>query len=492
MEQLFGFTNARIWDEVIPLATEIISWEIDPMEKARVYSVRATAYHHKGDNGRAFGDFNKGLEIDSNCAVIYYDRGFVYCNQNRYDEAIADFLLVGKLRLDMKATDPQVHLATRVVNIFDHNTQPMRCEAFKLYMELLSTISFIQQAQFYGPTGFYSMQKLLHCRSEGKIAHYTSLHALKGIASEKRFRFYNVAYMNDPEEGRRFFEIMRNIGTDVENIFYGDDDKIHLSPAYIGSFVLVDPSRHQRDNLLLWRTYGKHDGKEATGACLILEHDGTCFAKDFKPQIGPMSQSWLDSENISKPQLYAKPALYKISYTEKEDNKISIIPEGGDLSLYKEQHKGSLKKQGNFHWCEDKNSSLPALAEQIATIKKFNQSCPKEKESQLNELARGFLDTIRFLFKSNHYREEQEVRVVQFHRYKENENHMERNTIKVDVERFPPRFYLEAPEIFRFSEVILGPNTLNVREWKHWIQHEQQNPKVKVLPSTIKYKSEHS
>ena len=72
------------------------------------------------------------------------------------------------------------------------------------------------------------------------------------------------------------------------------------------------------------------------------------------------------------------------------------------------------------------------------------------RKNRLKRLARELLDNIRFLFKASHYKEEQEVRVVQFCYYDENMS-QEPNRIKVDTEQIPPHFYLDAHDNFRFD-----------------------------------------
>ena len=114
--------------------------------------------------------------------------------------------------------------------------------------------------------------------------------------------------MNDPEEGRVLFEIIKGHGIEnVEEVFYGNDEKKpHLSPAYIGSFVKVDKEDEEKDKLFLWRTYGKHDGQEAAGACLIFKHGGTVFAEKYRQRIGAMQQLQLklltSAGDASKPR----------------------------------------------------------------------------------------------------------------------------------------------------------------------------------------------
>ena len=417
---------------------------------------RGVSYLEKGDYDNAIKDFTRAIELKPEDPDAYLWRGRAYLKKEDYDKAFEDFLSAGKQDSTIKLTIPLAYLASRIDDIFhqDQDAQCQKSEAFSLYEKLLDTITLIQEALFHQP-------ETSQCE---EVTHYTSLHALKKLAGKKSFRFYNVTYMNDPDEGRKFFKIMEDNEANVEEFFYEKNDQPYLSPAYIGSFTMVTPKESQKDDLFLWRTYGKHDDKEAAGACLLFKHDGSCFARRFKHQLGPIPQSLLDNESTSESRPQAKPSLYKISYPGDEDKKFL-------------EH-------------------LENLAEQINLINDFNNKKQhKKKKEQLDELARNFLDTIRFLFKSDHYKAEKEVRIVEFHAYKEDKAQSSDNNIKVDVKQIPPRFYVEAPEDFCFSEVILGPRVRSSRDWKQWIEYERKNSEVsevKVQQSIIKYGSPYS
>ena len=215
---------------------------------------------------------------------------------------------------DLKFVCPPNYVASQIAAIYKGSKKKDKAKAFELYSKLLNSIVKIQGKQFYKP-------------KEGReVAHYTSLHTLKELANKEPFRFYNVAYMNDPEEGSVFFDIIRELGINVKEVFYGEDeDPPYPSPAYVGSFIMVDSNnQEQKDELFLWRTYGKHNGQEAAGACLIFRHEGTCFAKSYEPQVGDMQRLQSepsmvagDLKNLGERQQF-KPALYKIFYVDKE------------------------------------------------------------------------------------------------------------------------------------------------------------------------------
>ena len=267
----------------------------------------------------------------------------------------------------------------------------------------------------------------------------------------------------------------------MQEVFYGDESQPYPSPAYIGSFVKVDVKESkQKDELFLWRTYGKHDGQEAAGACLVLKHEGTVFAENCGLQIGAMQQlqsKLLMSEGVRQnpaERQPLKPELYKIVYSDEE------IPQEFPLSPPM-QLAGipSSDKWNKQELCEKLVESLKRIKEHIENEK------DNENKRELRKLVCDLLDTIRFLFKARHYREEKEVRVVQVRYYGETKTAQEPNDIQVDMEQIPPRFYLETDENFRFSEVILGPQTRGASEWKRWLK--KQDETLSVKKSEINY-----
>ncbi len=110
------------------------------------------------------------------------------------------------------------------------------------------------------------------------------------------------------------------------------------------------------------------------------------------------------------------------------------------------------------------------------------------RNGELDEkkLARSMLDEIRFLFKEDHYREEEELRIVKI----QNFNDELPEDVKVDIDRFPPRFYMEVSDQLQLKKVILGPQVKAFAGWKEWIKTE--NSDLKVKQSKIPYTSDYS
>ena len=432
--------------------------------------LRGLACIDEGNYDQAIEDYTKALELspqlgdDRVIGVTYWGRGFAYIKKGDFLDAFRNFVQANDRNRVLKTQMPEIYVADKIADTYKDHVEEDRASAFKLYFRLLEAISNIQQKQLYAP------------QPNAEVAHYTSLDTLNSLADKGRFRLYNAAYMNDPEEGRVFFDIMKESRIDVQKGFYGDEAPPYVSPAYIGSFVRVDAKElEQKDELLWWRLYGKHGGQEAAGACLIFKHEGTVFAEKCGVQIGAMQQlqsKLFMSEGVRQnpeERQPLKPELYKIVYSDEE------IPQ--EFPLSPPMQLAGIPSSDKWN----KQESCEKLVESLKRIKEhIDNEKDNENKRELRKLACDLLDTIRFLFKSRHYREEAEVRVVQIRYYDQENTTQESTDIQVDTEQNPPRFYLETHENFRFSEVILGRQAPDVPEVirrlkEHGIKAKQSN-----------------
>ena len=460
----------RNWDELIAIVTQIIELEQEPNEKALHYLTRGAAYNYKGDHELAIADFDEALNLVPfdplmKSMGLFY-RGVTSIRQENFLDAFADYVTVDECDPVLKTRVPAIYVAVEIAAIYKDTDEEDRGKAFELYFRLLEAISNIQQKQFYA------------LQQNAEVAHYTSLDTLKSLADKGRFRLYNAAYMNDPEEGREFFKIMEKSGIDVQEIFYRDESQSNPSPAFIGSFVKVGVKEpKQKDELLWWRLYGKHDGQEAAGACLIFKHEGTVFEEKCRGQIGAMQQ--LQSKRLMlagatinpEEKQPLKPELYKIVYSDEE------IPQ--EFPLSPAMLLAGIPSSDKWN----KQELCEKLAESLKLVKKhIEEEKDDTSKKELRKLVRNLLDAIRFLFKSHHYRKEDEFRVVQVRYFDETKTTQESTGIQVDTEQIPPRFYLETHKNFRFSEVILGPQVHGVPELLPWLKERGIKAKKSIIP----------
>ena len=310
-----------------------------------------------------------------------------------------------------------------------------------------------------------------------------------------------------------FYENDEESKIDIKKYFYENKDKSYRSPAYIGSFVLFEGE----DKLSLWRTYGKHDTEEAAGACLIFNSE-QCFSENMPYQYGRMTESMppaninLQLANIMRNDAIdrngvQKLVLYKIYYRRELDNELrkelqklrdqlknteGIInnevqekKRKEKLEILEEQLKVIEKIINNGIQEEKIKKELQELGKQLEIIKQFIEEKVSKKETKntLRRLARELLDSIRFLFKERYYRDEKERRVILW-RYGERDKSSE-SKIKRDTDNIPPRFYTKAPENFRFSRVILGPNAKHAQQWQRWFKAQAED--IEINQSDIPY-----
>ncbi len=441
-------------------------------DKAVIYYNRGNAKYRLGDYSAAILDYNKAIRFNPDLAIVYYSLGVAYCNLKspKYKKAFDNFVKADQKDKVQKTLFPSVYITHRLCNIIQEKEK--QSEIFPFYYKLIEKITDVRKKQFHSPTE--------------EVSHYTSLNTLKLLADNKRFRFYNTAYMSDLEEGRTFFEIMRDKEIDVEKLFYLYNP--HPSPAYIGSWVMVTSrSREQKDELFLWRIYGKQDNEEAAGACLIFKPE--CFARSIPEQFGRMQQIRA-TENPAKtvePNTPQQSVSMEKAQDKNEESKnqgiVDTLP-----ALYKVAYISGREDEDSDKDLQESLESLAGFLKEIDKLIQDNKWKSKENALDLRALVCELLDNIRFLFKSAHYREEHEVRVIDTHYYTESSRVNPDNRLKQDdQDEFPQRFYLEAPESMRFSEVILGPETRNSARWEFWLK--VQKPGLDVRRSQIKYRS---
>ena len=442
------------YSEAVALAPDNVS----------AYIERGIVYRNGGDLAAAMKDGQKVMRLAPQNAWAYFLCGEGYFFQKKYTLSLKHHAKAGELNGKFIAKFARVYIAGKI-SAFEMGDE-QQAEAFRLCYNLV-VAAYKVQLKLFKPAGGY------------EIAHYTSLDTLKALADNKPFRLYNVAYMNDPEEGRTFFKIMEGEGVDVEGVFYKDASQgtrlspayesasqgARLSPAYIGSFVNATQQEGQKDNLFSWRTYGKHNGDEAAGACLIFG-----------------SEQFADS--MTDMQFGGMLGLPEMSVGNRSDSSVEMptsstsVPSAKAWSpapLFEVAYKGKAKAMDDL---------LEELAASIKQVQEFlQQSAPENSKPKLITLVREVLDSVRFLFKANDYQEEHEVRVIRMLYPVSTENQPER---KIDMERIPPRFYLELPNT-RLNEVILSPKEKRYEEWEYWLKQKSKLGKTTITKSKIKY-----
>ena len=332
------------------------------------------------------------------------------------------------------------------------------------------------------------------------MAHYTSphvCHILFGIGGRETaspMRLGSSTYMNDPSEGRGLLDLLNQQYLELENKADG---------ASHNAFFTCFSSRV--NDLNQFRLYGKEDGVEASGCCLVFNKNGDWLREaDVSVPFRSLSQkSGQDSDGLPEAGFsdneYEKLPLYQVAYIAYQDEYIadkkceiwlSAPNKAFDLhqNLAKENLSSSirftlnsnisrfgirLKTVGNEDWHQFRLEKLKeALEELIGFFKDKSAVSDDDKEA---------LEYIRYLFKDFAFRDEEEFRLLVIKPIDSEEIEYCETTQSV---------YIPYADIRnRADEVILGTNyekTGNQRKAEVFRYHMKQKcPDVKVSRSTL-------
>ena len=307
------------------------------------------------------------------------------------------------------------------------------------------------------------------------MAHYTSphvCHILFGIGGNETaspMRIGSSTYMNDPSEGRGLLDLLNQQDLELEN---KTDGVSH------NAFFTCFSSRV--NDLNQFRLYGKEDGVEASGCCLVFNKNGDWLKEaDVSAPFRSLSEkSGKDSDGLPEAGFsddkYEKLPLYQVAYVAYKDEYIAEKKCGIWFPSQKEPKFGiRLKPVGNEEWHQFRLNKLKeALEGLIGFFKDKSAVSDDDKEA---------LEYIRYLFKDFAFRDEEEFRLLVIKPIDSKEIEYCETTQSV---------YIPYTDIRnRADEVILGTNyekTGNQRKAEVFrYQMKQKCPDVKVSRSTL-------
>ena len=278
--------------------------------------------------------------------------------------------------------------------------------------------------------------------SKLNLSHYTKIDTLKNIlrndsGSEKRpnFRLSNTAYMNDLFEGNIFLEMLckadENTKGIVNSTFETNKNFVrNKSDVYLGSL-----SRAQ-DSFTMWSIYGDKEK-----GCTI--QFGDAFFNICGSQYNSLIKDYLMSKYLDSDY-----PLYNVQYISYDENGEVYINEFKD-DLYN-------------------------LAEAWKRLKDLlEKEKKKEDVEEVHRFAVNMINEVRYLFKSDNYKSEEEVRIIDTQFFDDTKANTEWST-KV------PKVYVEINREIEDLTVKLGSKIDNVTlsEIIGWLSH---SPYVKNI-----------
>ena len=304
------------------------------------------------------------------------------------------------------------------------------------------------------------------------LAHYASssvCNKLFGVVNEddsSPMRIGSSSYMNDPSEGEGLLELLSLQDLELEN----KTDCLHHN-AFFACFS------SRVNDLNQFRLYGKEDGVEASGCCLVFNKNGDWLkVPDISAPFRSITKNQDENlaefkeANISNVE-YENLPLYQVAYIAYKDEYIAEEK----CQRWLDNSFGICLKTigGNKDW---HNFRLDQLKEALQELIGFF----KEKD-HVNDKNKNALEYIRYLFKDFAFRDEEEFRVLKM---------AEIGSEEIKYCKTTQSIYLPYADISNVvDEVILGTNyeKTNSRHKVEVFQHQmrQKCPNVKISRSSL-------
>ncbi len=427
--------------------------ELKP-DYAIAYINRGSSWNQKGEFDNAIADYTKGIEFKPDNAIAYYNRGNSWNYKGEYDKAIADYTKAIKLNpeyseayfnrgytrknnrinLDKCIEDFEQYL--RLISIKDD----LGVIVAKYHIqELREKIADTQLIEIGNITS--EIKKLLLIR-DGCITHYTSLTTTKILLLEEnsRFRISEGAFLNDTSEGTELFKFLNKQFSKANSD--GLVAETFAPKPFIGSFV----AEEKHDDLNLWRFYGKENGTEAKGCAITIRID------DFIKAINRLLTEGHEKQGTN---IESDISFYKVAYWDHNSKELNVIIPNSS------------------------NQDEKKLKELIQNLKTKVKEYKQEDRSILEK----YLNSIAFLFKSDVYKNENEIRlVIKGIEFKKN----------IDREISPPRVYIDLVNIRHLiKQITLGPKVDKSDEWAAAFHYSYDRDTVeapKILISRLPFK----
>lgn len=316
------------------------------------------------------------------------------------------------------------------------------------------------------------------------LAHYTSpsvCEKLFGIVNNigsvddqkiNPMRISSSTYMNDPSEGKELLELLNLQDLELEN-------KADC-PVYNAFFTCFSS---RVNDLNQFRLYGKENGVEASGCCLVFNKSGDWLKE---PDVSASFRSFTKKQNGYSEELIKADTsdfedenlpLYQVAYIAYHDE--YIAKEECTIGLLDEDKKETkfgirLKPVGvNAKLYEIRKDRLEGALTQLIRIFK--------RKSNISDEDRKALEYIRYLFKDFAFRDEEEFRLLKIEQIGSKEIEYCQDTKSVYLP------YTDIRDIV--DEVILGTNyEKSGKERKAEVfQHLMRKyyPNVKVSRSSL-------
>jgi len=393
------------------------------------FKTRGIIYSEIDKNDLAIKDFNESVKLNPNDDFIFFLKAESFVELEEYEKAITDY------KIFIEKTD-------------DNYWKEQAKSEIERLQEILSDPFFkiIEKA-------VERIQNELLYKGES-ITHYTNMGGAKALLlnEDSLFRLSEAHYMNDTSEGEQLNKAVGDVKLTIKNKLP------FIAKPFLGSFVGDD-----MDNYLnLWRMYANTNGNDGCGCAITLSR------KEFLKTI---------SQFIPSPPKKKDEEMDEKEVTIQSSNSFN----SSDFECYCVAY---LNKKNKCIDSDHSDAINDALDEIRAALVGLNKNAKNKLDSAYERLS-----SIAYLFKSEEYQYEKEIRIV----IKDSAN--AEHVVVDDAEYFSiPRVYHNIGNIHSaLKSVTIGPKVERAGEWQTVFNYSfKQNPAVKneveVYISKLPYK----
>lgn len=400
-------------------------------------------YYERKDFDAALKDFNRSIDIYKSDALAYNNRCILYYDTGKYCECLNDYREAIRINKDDVEEYKYVSLLNNFyTEIGEEIKTEVKDKILAVFGKMMAEI-------------IYNIRQIALDHDGKQIAHYTKLNVADLMiydqadqpAKGKKLRYYNAVYMNDPQEGMILLEYLKSIaGAQYETIEAAfNTGKVDDNNVYLGSFL---PEDH-KDDLVMWRTYGKDEKGVEGGGCSIVIDTDFFDASDVNESLQQLSFSANRQASATK---VTRQPLYRVLYYNRRKNEFIT-----DINEKSKKDNDDLKKH------------LKLLVDEIISLLTFKEAEQSPINSTIDKIVYYALSELRYFFKSADYSFENEYRVIVNAKSTD-------DTVKVDEGSTPRRLYIESNKHIQnvasgeekknyIKEVTLGPKVPNPERW---------------------------
>lgn len=377
--------------------------EINPKDDDTYY-FRGNVLNRMGRPEDALASYNKALEINPKNSIALNNKGYILSDLGKKEEALTCYIQAIQINPDSERIKHNRRCligSQEFWNSLHKNSQVDLWSGDEDFNTLASSekLKDCPRRDLQGIHHLWVEQyRLLHLlRADLKqVGHYTSTAVFETLLQELKGKvnpllLCSLAAANDPTEGAVFQSLL---GEDCMPF-----QKIHSNLA-----VLQTSFSSSIDSLNQFRLYGKNNGEEGTGLCLVFNQ--SFFA-------GPGETSMInvkrDHKQSSEEKVVTcrKQPLYWVLYYDRHSGHVYYTPACTEYSLNQEfEMTATSVKESDLKKVEDIGKSLKRIRDHFKAISKEYQQTALE-----------MLIYLRHLVKDAAFKGEKELRILSLHPY---------------------------------------------------------------------------